>query len=616
MPDTGKESKAILQQLIAFIDKKLYSQALELSQICTTSKLLKQKDITNFANYMLNKGLFHEATITLRTAAGVYGKNTEILTSLAVALRNIGRLDETLRIIDITLGIQPNPTVLRVLAKILQQRNQPQKAKNALIKAIEINTKEPISYLELSMLLKQSGDIKSAVSTLNTGIKNTDGNYDLLIALGNTLYELGDYKNAEKVYSDALQKYPDAVQALTNLGVIKKELKQYDKAESLYKQAIKQNSKDAAAYNNLGVLYKTTKQFKKAISALKKAILLNPRHADAYSNIGAVLKETNKPSWAEKYYRKALTLKPGHINANLDYGIIRMLRGDYKEGMPHYEYRLRMKELASKYAGLKKDAWCKKGEDLNSKRILVFGEQGFGDVLQFVRYLPLLKERGAEVIFRTRPELRSLIEDSGIADKVILENETIDYDCHVALLSLPLYLGIDPSEQTCVTPYLKTAKPLYQKQSSKRIVFAFSGSPTHKAHNERFIDPEHFRFLTELDDTEILSLQMGEDREKLKVCDFYGKLTDPVDTIKDFGDSAAILQTADLLITSDTSVAHLGGALGIPAWVLLPANPDWRWGRNGKNTFWYPNVRLFRQTCRYRWEDVFQELQKTIEEKF
>ncbi len=243
----------------------------------------------------------------------------------------------------------------------------------------------------------------------------------------------------------------------------------------------------------------------------------------------------------------------------------------------------------------------------------MYGEQGYGDALQFVRYLDALRQRGATVVPRVRDALKSLFEDSKVADSIISENERVEYDVHLALLSIPYALGIEPQKYKTNFPYLSTTKEPYQKKEQNLIVFAFGGSPTHKAHKERFIEPEQFKFLVDFDNTEVVSLQLGEDRELLKQCSYYDSITDYAQNIEDFRDSAALLKSADILITSDTSVAHLGGALGIKTWVLLPSNPDWRWGRSGEKTFWYPTLRLFRQECKGRWDSVIGEVKKELE---
>jgi tetratricopeptide (TPR) repeat protein len=611
--EKNSQASALLSQIEFLISKNMSTQALELFQISTLSNMLDEDGIQKSAQLFMQKRLLHEAVIALRIAVHKH-KSLEIYTLLSIALKNIGRIDEALKVVDSAFELGSSPMLFRSLADIFTSRGELKNATKTLIKATQTHKNEPKLYSDLSLIYQKSGDTKQAVKALEEGIKNTNA-ISLWIELGNLMYTISNYKNAETLYQKALELEPSSTQALVNLGVIKKELQKYDEAESLYKKALNINPKDAAARNNMGVLYKTTKNFKSAIKNLREAISINPNHADAYSNIGAVLKETNKPNWAIPMYTKALKLNPNHINASLDLGIILMSLGRYKEGLRLYEARLRTKELAGKQAGLKKGHAYKKGEEIEGKRVLVYGEQGFGDALQFVRYLQELKKRGAEVILRTRSELKSLLESSSLATSVIVEGESLEYDVHMALLSLPYLLDIEPMSFKSEFPYLHTKKSSYSKKKKNLIVFAFGGSPTHKAHKERFIDPKHFEFLTKLVDSEIVSLQLGGDRELLKECSFYEKIVDFAENIEDFSDSAALLKSADVLITSDTSVAHLGGALGAKTYVLLPTNPDWRWGRSGSESFWYPSIRLFRQECKYRWEGVIEEVKECLQKR-
>jgi len=518
-----------------------------------------------------------------------------------------GNYDAALEVIDTLFGFEVKPKTLQLLGTIYLKKKDFQRAVSSYKKAIELDPKEGDFYIELSRILDSNGRSIEAIKILLEGFKQTTKKLPLALLLGNRLYTLKNYNGASYFYSVCLQEKPNSTQALCNLGVIKKEQKRFAEAEALYKKALSINPNDAAVYNNMGVLYKTLRRYKEGIKVLRKAIKIDPNAADAHSNLGAILKECNKPNWAQKYYKKALSINPSHINANLDYGIIKMLEGKYKEGLLHYEYRLLMPELKSKQIGLKVGCTCKKGEDVKGLKVLVYGEQGFGDNLQFVRYLNRLKEIGAFVIFRTRPELKRLIEGSNLANKIVLEGEEVEYDCHIALLSLPHFLDIDPLKEA-YKQYIFINEPRKKSDTKLKIALCFSGSPTHKAHKERFIDPKLFNFLNDIEGVKIVNMQMGEDGELLKKCDFLEKVIDKRGEIKDFLDSAHILNECDLLITSDTSVAHLGGALGVPTWVLLPSNPDWRWGRKGSKTLWYDSVVLFRQKCKYRWEGVIDEV--------
>ncbi len=162
------------------------------------------------------------------------------------------------------------------------------------------------------------------------------------------------------------------------------------------------------------------------------------------------------------------------------------------------------------------------------------------------------------------------------------------------------------------TPYLQVTHTQKEEGKKRKIAFAFSGSVTHKGHLQRFIEPSYFSFLAKREDVELYSLQKGEDKELLKKCDFYENIIDKTDELKDFLDTASFVSSMDLVITSDTSIVHLCGALGVKTWLCVPSNPDWRWGREGEKTFWYPSVTLFRQSKKGNWDEVFEKIEKKL----
>jgi tetratricopeptide (TPR) repeat protein len=600
---------------IEYLIKKNKVLLLEKIHYMLKMKKLSLIDFEFCINKFLQNSYFYEAVILFREGVINFPKNTAIVKNFVVLLIKLKLFEEAFLNLNYLLKFNQEAQTLSLLGTVFEQTRD---YKNALI-SYEIAKKEDAknlgTYFAISRVYKKLGQLNMCFKTLQEALQISPKNIDLLLAYANELFEVNKLSEAKKVYEDILSINPNSVPAYSNLGVANKELGLYEESLEAYERALKLKPDNSGVYSNIGVLYKVQKKFLLAFKNIKKALELNPNNIDANANMGVILKETNKPKWALTFYEKALKLNPAHVNANLDYGITKMLLGDYKIGLKHYQHRMSLKEMLPKLVGLDPKLSYKKGTDINKKRVLVFGEQGFGDAIQFSRFIKLLQDKGAFVILRVRKELKKLFVENKIADIVIVEGEEETYDYHMPLLSIPYFFDINPKEIEFKNSYLKViSKEKKEKNKFKKIAFVFGGSTTHKGHQYRFIDPENFRFLTKLKNTMIYNFQMGEDKEKLKKCNFYKDIIDKTDEIENFYDSAVLLSTMDLLITSDTSVVHLAGSLGVNTLLLLPSNPDWRWGREGRDTFWYPSVKLFRQKEKESWVNSFSEIKFELKE--
>lgn len=552
----------------------------------------------------------------LREALRGYAKNPYLYKNLIKTLVKLKLFEEALVVTNDLLEFFQDLETFMLLGNIFEGYRD---FKNALIvyeKAKETDGKKSSLYSLISELYKKLGRVDLSFKNLREGVERYPEDKDMLLLYANELFHNSMFLEAQAVYEKIIRIDDKFVSAYVNLGVVKKELAEYKEAHILYEKALQLSPQNSGVYNNLGVLFKVEKKFYKAFVSIRKAIELNPKSADAYANMGAILKETNKPRWALKCFKRAISLNPMHINANVDYGIANLLLQNYKKGLLHYEHRVRMAEFLPKLIGLNPVKMYKKGIDIKGKRIFVFSEQGFGDTLQFVRYIKLLQERGAFVILRVKKELKRLFEQNSIADKIILEGENEEYDYHLPLLSILHLFDVNPNDKSLNLAYLKGKTQNNKESEFKKIAFCFGGSPTHKGHKYRFIEPQNFEFLTKLKNTKIYTLQIGEDSRKLKNSSFYKNIIDKTDEIDDFYDTSLLIGEMDLIITSDTSVAHLSGAMGVESWLCLGANPDWRWGRYDRDTFWYPSIKIFRQKNKGSWDSVFEDIKYELKSFF
>jgi tetratricopeptide (TPR) repeat protein len=397
----------------------------------------------------------------------------------------------------------------------------------------------------------------------------------------------------------ALAIEPNLPAALSNLGVALYELKQYEEAASAHRRAIIANPGFAEAHSNLGNALYGLKRFEEAVAAYRQAITLRPDFIDAWANLGTTLHHAGALEEGAVALRRAIVMSPDHANARSGLGMLLLMRGDFAEGWEEYEWRLRSTER--KGPRFPTTPWT--GGSLIQKHIYVQAEQGFGDTLQFARYMPLLATRARKVTFRVHQQLASLFAESFEGVEVLGDRADVaPYDCDVALLSLPYLFKTRLETVPAQTPYLRPPADVSQRWRRRlgqlhglKVGLAWRGNAEHVNDHRRSIKLATIAALTEIRGVAFVSLQVGEPSEelrrdkKLKILDLSPKIE------QNFAETAGAVANLDLIITVDTSLAHLAGALARPVWVLLPSVTDWRWLLNREDSPWYPTMRLFRQ---------------------
>ena len=506
--------------------------------------------------------------------------------------------------------------------------------------------------------LFQKKDFTGARELLTKLLDKNPGSINLLNSLGIINYNLNDFEKAAGCYKQILAIDEKDAEAEYSLGVCYQSLDNNDLALSHYKKAVELNPRYVDAFNNLGLLYASLKNYEEAEKYYLLALKYNPEyfnaiinlgslrlHADdfdkaleyfnralaiamkdkdndagksvAYSNIGFMHLRRKNIDEAIKYFNTGIELNPDSVLAHYNKAEALLVSGRYEEGWKEYEWRTGRKDFGKR----KFEKPFKPEYKLKGKRVLVFAEQGLGDALQFVRYLPMLKEKGCYVIFECGKEMHSLLNGFEGVDEIIernlVEKPDIEYDYEVPLLNLPQYFKTAVESVPADVPYLKTGQRLKEIWSSLindeekvKIGIVWAGSPIHTNDKNRSVRLQQFLPLLSVEKTHFYSLQKGFPVIQAK--DYQLLLTDLDDRIKTFSDTAAIMENLDIVITVDTSVAHLAGALGKEVWVLLPYMPDWRWLLEGKQSLWYPTMKLYRQPAVGDWNTVFAELKKDL----
>jgi len=439
-----------------------------------------------------------------------------------------------------------------------------------------------------------------------------------LYSLGVISSEQGDQEKAINYFEKAVKIKPDYVDALNNLGNAYAQQDDYEKAINCYQKSIKANPNMAFAYSNLGSVLCWQDKLEQANTYFQKAIEIKPDYVEALNSLANNLVETGNPNQAIDYYLKALKVRPYDIKTHHNLGWVLLLLGDLPNGFQEHEWRVGMSEYQAIYK-LITPIW--NGTDLNDKSIVIWNEQGLGDCIQFVRYAKLLRERGAEVTIAVQSSLVELLQKYLLGNyKVIDKNgcNLYQYDHHVSLMSLSRILNIDLDNIPKFKRYIGSpesipARCYLPKNNSYRIGIAWGTDRKNQSmYKKKYCPPEYFMGLLKVGGISIYSLQVGEDVQQINPWLEDPSVEDLSTSINDFTDTAHFVSQLDLIITVDTSVAHLAGAMGKPVWALLPFAPDWRWLRNRADSPWYPSMRLFRQTSRGDWASVFAQVTEKL----
>ena len=431
-------------------------------------------------------------------------------------------------------------------------------------------------------------------------------------------HQEGNLIQADSIYKKILNKNPNNPDALHLSGLILHQQGKHQEAIELLKKAIYIKPNIAIYHGNLAMAYQSLGNEEDSSIHFNKALEIDPKYDNAHLanyNLGIDLAEKGKFSEAIKHYNKAIELSPNIADSHWNKSLILLLRGEFKNAWANYEYRFK-KQNPTDSREFGKSKW--KGQHLNNRKILIATEQGFGDSIQFIRYLPLVKEKGGHVIFECKKELISLFNNfPGINQLVEKDNNiplNVEYDYYIHLMSLPGIFNTTIKAIPNKIPYLKANPSLQKNLSSKfqtdklKIGIAWAGNPEQENDKNRSATLDIFKPLKKIPNIRLFSLQVGKPSEQLN----DPEIIDLSPHIKDFADTATLIENLDLIISIDTSVAHLAGAMGKPTWVLLTKIPDWRWLLNRTDTPWYPTMKLFRQKIKGSWEPVITEICSNI----
>ncbi len=574
----------------------------------------------NLGNAFREQGKLEEAIICYKEAIKLNPINADLYCNLGNTFKEHGNLGESVECYRKASELDQNNTEFHCnLGAALQESGALEEAILSYKEAVKLDPGYSMAFSNLGSALQESGKPEEAITSFERAIALNPDYAEAHNNLGTSLLEQGKLEDAITCHKRAIELNPDCAEAHNNLGTALMKQGNHENAITSYKRALLLKPEYAEAHNNLGTALMAQNRFDAAIISHKKAIELKPDYAEAYNNLGTVHDGTGKPEEAIGNYMQAIELKPDYAQAHLNLSFALLLTKNLKQGLQEYEWRLRLKRRTPETN--QKPIWD--GSSLNGKSILVYTEQGVGDSIQFVRYLTMIKAQGGNVIFECHNSLLRLLKNCAGIDSIIERSSDIvpgvQFDFHIPLLSLPGLFGTDLDSIPQNLSYIKPDPVLVSQWRSKldhdnnfKIGIVWAGNPEHINDHNRSCSLNDFAVLTSIQGLTFYSLQKGLTSAEADNHPKGIKIVNLDNELNDFADTAAAIDNLDLVITVDTAVAHLAGAIGKPVWTLLPFVPDWRWMLDRDDSPWYPSMRLFRQTQLNDWAGVFDQVKTAL----
>jgi tetratricopeptide (TPR) repeat protein len=533
---------------------------------------------------------------------------------IAVKHHQAGRLMEAETIYRQVLSQRPeNPNALYLLGSIAGAAGKLDAAEDLIRRAIAIAPQLAEAHNNLGSILRGLGKSDEAIAAFKRAIEIEPEFAVAYTNLGNTLYLAGRLDDAFAAYERAVAIDPRDAGAHSNLGNALRDKGLPDQAITECRRALELDPNLPVAHTNLANALLDKRLLDDAIVSYRKTVALLPESAESHNNLGAALGARELFDEAIAAYREAIRLKPEYIQAHWNLAILLLALGHFREGWEELEWRSKIPTLDRKLGQPKWD-----GSEVPGKTILIHAEAGYGDAIQFVRLIPLLRSRVAKFILECQPPLITLFQNFPGVDQIMPRGEALpEFDLQIPLPSLARILNVSLENMPNVVPYL-TPPPdrvafwaaRLREYKKRKIGLVWAGSNFSKsAARSRSI--EIFRPLAGVEGLQLFSLQKDPAEatkffEAMRIIDFTSEL-------HDFAQTAALIENLDLIISVDTSVAHLAGALGKPVWVLIPKPTDFRWLMDREDSPWYPTMRLFRQTTPGEWGEVVEKIAGCLE---
>ena len=610
-------ASSLFRQDFPEVARDLYKRALSVRPDFT-------EVLINLAPLYLTTEHFSEAEDVCRKAIATRSESPIAFSNLGIALKAQGHTDRALHVWRIALLLEPSyAKPYAHLAHSYQMLDSPEKAVAHFSYAIFLNPLSPEGYGALASFYLQRKDFNRAKETCLTAlsIKN-DFIFALLIFADcqkQTLFVL----EAEKLYQTILSLNPGSEIVYSRLTSLTQDRGDYEEAFKNSQRAVFLVPKHPFSHDNHGTVCHSCQNYEKAYESYKKAFILDPSYCEIYSNLCYFLNSYNKVEKAVVMGKRALFIAPNHKGAHHNLAMALLTYGDLLEGWKEYEWRWQTPQMQTIYRDFHQPQW--QGEEGFGRYIFIHAEQGYGDSLQFCRYVPMVASLGWKVILETPTALMRLMKTLQGVSLLIRDGDDIPpFDVHCSLLTLPYIFQTTLETIPSSVPYLRAEnkevivwneklKSQLKSKDNPKIGIVWAGNPRAYDHHlnacdqRRSIFPDRLKPLLSLSHLDFVSLQKGGPRcpEDIKLIDF-------MDEVEDFADTAALMMCLDLIITVDTSMVHLAGAIGRPVWLFDRFDSCWRWLRDRDTSPWYPQLQIFRQEQPGNWIDVIDRVIKKL----
>ncbi len=563
-----------------------------------------------------------EAIVAYRQAVSLNPEYFEARNKTVNLLLRLGRLTEALEQTEQAASITPdNAHAHHLRGFVLQVLGRYPEATESFRQAVGLKQDFAEAYNHLGVTLASQNRYDEAIESYEKAIAldpaYADSYNNLAIAFGIQ----GRRDEAVANYKRALQIEPDLVDALYNLANILQGQGLHDEAIANYRRTIELRPDYAEAHNNLSRSLKECGRLNEAIESCRQAIALRPDMAEAYNNMGLLLRALGHYIEAIENFEKAIELNPDYANAHWNYSLALLASERFTEGWKEYQWR-RKTDMEAILDSQRREPSTWDGSSFEGKKLLIRYEQGMGDNIQFVRYAPMVKARGGTVIFETLKPLLGILKDFEGIDELVEAspdgNPTTQFDLHAFTLDLPGIFGTTVDTIPVNVPYLfaDEVKTEYWRNKLADNCFkaglAWAGSARHTNDRNRSCDLSLFAPLSKIKDVRLYGLQKGPAAAQIEQVGRMVAVENLGEQFEDFADTAAVIENLDIVISVDTAVLHLAGAMGKKVWALLPFEADWRWMLNRHDSPWYPAMKLFRQTRAGDWDEVFRRLAEEL----
>lgn len=536
----------------------------------------------------------------------------------AVAYHRMGQLQEAEAIYRRVVSHAPGDAdALHFLGVLLVQKGDLRSGIDCMIRAIGINPRSADYHRNLGRAYAGCGLMLEAANALRTSAALQPGSSETWNMLGEAMHGLQQSEEAKRAFRSALQICPGDIRALNNLANVLRQCGELDSAIASYREALRTEPNHADILQNLGNVLREANRSDEAVPLFKRLVELQPGSTTAHGELGGVLRDTGAFDESIRSFRSAIEIEPANATAHAGLAMSLLSRGDLPEGFAEYEWRWQIPPLAPVKPVLAQPLWD--GTPLAGKRILLHAEQGFGDSIQFARFIPLVGALGGRVIVAAPPELKRLLKSLSGIETIIARGEPIpSFEVHCPFMTLPLLLRTSIDSLPNNVPYLRAESSLAQNWRGRvlsaaagraAVGVAWTGNASYIYNRRRCTAQD--QLLSPLLDCDRIC---GFSLQKSPAADapHDSRLIDWTRDLHDFADTAAIIDALDLTITVDTAVAHLAGAMGKPVWVLLDAAPDWRWMRERSDSPWYPTMRIFRQRKGGDWKGLISHVAEEL----